>query len=347
MTSESRFLDLIEGRRKAIEVRVFPHARLRLTWLKWGRIRALRDALNEIVEKDSTVGFVPFTAVDVYSWMREEGHLRSHNRLSVPVAASTPKQSDDGGFDPQWCSLCGLEHSIHYSMRSIFVKWEDSLSQEHRSFTGSNCTIAAQSGSIVKLRPMNLDSARRSSTLSLVQHPTWEPSMSLDPSLTQYVVCVADPRLTIEVRRVIHLLDLPFFKTPSYRGSVFPLDQLGQASEEVQSALAPYALLAMCLRPFIRNIISSGLGVAKRQKDFAKTQVFPRKSNKWTQNQKNNISLLTPAHVLTGIREHGKSGDHTGEAVLLCLSTIGTALVSHCGEEDKFKKPVAVKMEQP
>jgi len=60
---------------------------------------------------------------------------------------------------------------------------------------------------------------------------------------------------------------------------------------------------------------------------------------------KNNISLLTPAHVLTGTREHGRGGDHIGEAVLLCLSTIGTALVSHCGEEDK--KPVAVKMEQP
>ena len=203
--------------------------------------------------------------------------MRSHK-----VAASTPKQSDDGEFDPQWCSLCGLEHSIH----CMFVKWEDSLSQEHRSFTGSNCAIAAQSGSIVKLRPINLDSARRPSTLSLAQHPTWEPSMSLDSSLTQYVVCVADPRLTLEVRRVIHLLDLPFFKTPSYRGSAFPLDQLGQASEEVQSALAPYALLAMCLRPFIRNIISSGLDVAKRHKDFAKTQVFPRKSNKWTRDQK-------------------------------------------------------------
>ena len=45
-------------------------------------------------------------------------------------------------------------------------------------------------------------------------------------------------------------------------------------------------ILAMCLRPFIRIIISSGLGVAKRQKDFAKTQVFPRTSNKWTQDQK-------------------------------------------------------------
>jgi len=63
--------------------------------------------------------------------------------------------------------------------------------------------------------------------------------------------------------------------------------------------------------------------------------------------KKNNISLLTPAHVHTGIREHGRGGDHIGEAVLLCLSTIGTALVSHCGEEDKFKKPVAVRMEQP
>ena len=157
--------------------------------------------------------------------------MRSHK-----VAASTPKQSDDRDFDPQWCSLCGLEHS----MDSMFIKWEDSLSQEHRSFTDSNCAIAAQSGSIVKLRPINLDSARRSSTLSLVQHPTWKPSMRLDSSLTQYVVCVADFRLTLEVRRVIHLLDLPFFKMPSYCGSAFPLDQLGQASEEVQSALAPY-----------------------------------------------------------------------------------------------------------
>jgi len=134
-------------------------------------------------------------------------------------------------------------------MHSMFVKWEDSLSQEHRSFTDSNCAIAAQSGSIVKLRPINLGSTWRSSTLSLVQHPTWKPSMSLDSSLTQYVVCVANPRLTLEVRRVIHLLDIPFFKTPSYRGSAFPLDQLSQVSEEVQSALAPIGHVSPTLHP--------------------------------------------------------------------------------------------------
>jgi len=183
------------------------------------------------------VGSVPFTAVDVYSWMREEGHLRSHK-----VAASTPKQSDD----------------------VLYTDWS------------TPCIPCSSNGG------QSLDSARRSSTLSLVQHPTWKPSMSLDPSLTQYVVWVADPR------RVIHC--------SIYHSSkrLHTVDQLGQASEEVQSALAPYALLAMCLRPFTHNIISSGLGVAKRQKDFAKTQVFPRKSNKWTRDQKNNISLLTP-----------------------------------------------------
>jgi len=140
------------------------------------------------------VGFVPFTAVDVYSWMREEGHLRFHK-----VAASTSKQSDDVLY-ADWSTPCIPCSS---NGRTVSLKNTDRLQ-----------VPIAQCGSIVKLRPINLDSARRSSILSLVQHPTWKPSMSLDPSLTQYVVCVADPR------RVIHLLDLPFFKTPSYRGSI-------------------------------------------------------------------------------------------------------------------------------
>jgi len=130
------------------------------------------------------------------------------------------------------------------------------------------------------------------------------------------------------------LLDLPFFRSPSYRG------QLGQASEEVQSALAPYALLVMCLRPFI--ILSRRVQALLNDRRTSPR----RRSSLGNRTSGLEIKKTTLAFWhLTGIREHGKGGDHIGEAVLLCLSTIWTAIVSH-GGEDKFKKPVAVKMEQ-
>jgi hypothetical protein len=183
---------------------------------------------------------------------------------------------------------------------------------------------------------------------SFPQHSIGQSLISRGPLLTEDVVRVADPRLTLEVRRLIHRLDLPLFKPPSNCGSGLPLDQLGQTPREVDSELAPYSLITMCLRPFIRNIILSGLDVAKRQKGFANSQVFPRKaSRKGAQDHESNVSLLTPAHLVTGIRGHGRSRDPTDEAVLLCLSRLGTAFSSRQDDEGAFGKPAVVKKEQP
>jgi len=175
--------------------------------------------------------------------MREEGHLRSHK-----VAASTPKQSDDVLYTDIPCSSNG---------RTVSLKNTDRLQ-----------VPIAQCGSVVKLRPIHLDNARRSSTLSLVQHPTWKLS-SVSLILDEWFTA----RFTI-----LQIAFIPWIWSSIRGGSV------GSGS------LCPIGHVS----PALHNIISSGLGVAQRQKDIAKTQVFPRKSNKWTRDQKNNVSLLTP-----------------------------------------------------
>lgn len=335
VASESQLLNLVEGRRKAIE---------------WGRARALRDVFNEVVKQDQAAKLSPLTAADVYSWMRDEGHLRPHTKVLATANLSAPNEIADGELGPRWCSLCGLERSLHSSILDKRIQDEGTLRQEeHTAIMDISCLIAAQHGGIVKLRPIDVKRAQPSSALASTQYSAGKLSTSLDPPLTQYVVRIADPHLALEVRRVIYPLRLPCFAIPSSRESEFPLDELGQTHAEVESTLAPYSFLALCLRPFIRNVVLSGLDVAKRQKGIAIAQAIPRKaSKKELQDQISNISLLTPAHILTGIRKHSRSGDRTDEAVLLCLSSIGTTFEPRQKEGDNVpKKPVAVKMEQP
>jgi hypothetical protein len=214
--------------------------------------------------------------------------------------------------------------------------------------TGTNCLIAAQHGSITKLRPIDIGSTATSSTSPLVQDPFEKSLRVLDPTSTENVVSVTDPRLTLEIRRLIHLLDLPAFRSPSSHGSPFPLDHLGQNPREVRSAMTPYALLAVCLQSFTRRIVLSGLDVAQREKVSAHAQILPQKAkNKAIQDRELDISLLTPSHLLTGIRSRGIGNDRTDQAVLLCLSGLGTLFATPKGQAESRDQRVMVRTGHP
>lgn len=202
---------------------------------------------------------------------------------------------------------------------------------------------------VLRLRPVDIERLRSPisplTTRNLVQEP---PITHTAIPGNKALVRLADPHLVLAIKRLIHPLNLSSFENWSGCVSPFPLDYLEQATEGIEATLAPYSLLAMCLRPFIRRIIHLGLGVAKQQKSL-REQVYCRTSAKG--GGQHDISLLTPTHILTGLRSHGREtvqGETSvDEAILLCLSNLGMIFSSCQQGNEVVEKAIEVKTEKP
>lgn len=343
MISESQFSDLVEGRRKAIEVSDFisPSIRSHLCF-QWGRARAIRDAYNEVVRQKQVPDLFLLTTADVYAWLREEGHIRRGSRVTAAQSLDKTEMHCGRETKSHWCLLCGSERALHLLVTSEQVKGDGAFIQSGNENIAmpSDCPIAAQNPIIHKLRPVNVEHLRTSCTTSLTRNPVWKPiTGSLD---AKTIVHLADPHLTLALRRLIRPLNLSTFDSRLSCDSPFPLDHIGQTPDDIKATLAPYSTLAVCLRPFIRRIVLSGLDVAKRQKVlFASSRKHPKRG---PQDYEPDISLLAPAHILTGIRNRGRQASRNGggidEAILLCLSGLGTVLGSPQQETDDLEKAV-------
>lgn len=221
---------------------------------------------------------------------------------------------------------------------------ETHLHEESESDT--NCPIAVQDSTILRLPPVDVERLNTADVLNQFQKPEVNPAFSDCRRIVQLV----DPGLTLAVRRVVRPLCFPSFGSGSCSDSPFLLDHLGQTPAEIEAELAPCSMLALLLRPFIQRIILPGLDIAKRQKDFAHALTPSREvSKKGGSDNERDVSLLTPAHILTGIRNRGresKPGNNgVDEVVLLCLSDLGKTLPG--SPIDVRGKPVVVKTEQP
>jgi hypothetical protein len=228
--------------------------------------------------------------------------------------------SSEANESARWCSFCGLEHALH----SPLVEGEGTHIQNETT-CNINCWLTLQTLGVLRLRPVD------------VHHPAFTTGNRVQGSQTRALILdrkalvqFTDPHLALAIRHLIDPLGLPSFKAWSTSKSPFPSDCLGAAPKGIETTLAPYSLLALCLRPLIRRIIRSGLGVADQQKRMHE-HAYPTKGG-------SPVRLLTPTHVLTGIGAGGRGvvrdRDDVDEMILLCLSTLGTIFASRRhGEE--------------
>ncbi|CAL1712654.1 unnamed protein product [Somion occarium] len=112
----AQFLNLVHGRRKAIE---------------WGRARALHEAYEQS-KKDDQGGteYIALTVSDIYCWLKNEGQfprtavttkisLAPENKkivrgVGVPMNSSDVKKSTE-----VYCRRCGLHYLLHPSLNSL------------------------------------------------------------------------------------------------------------------------------------------------------------------------------------------------------------------------------------
>ena len=244
---------------------------------------------------------------DVYSWLSENGHfpvmLEDRNeQRETKTDEDHSLQMKDGALE-RWCRICGLDVTAH--LRESVYKEGDALQNMNMSnlvdlSRPKRCHIVP-----IELQTTNLPvfDIRRvisgQSERMAVHSPT-----GLYPA--SELVAIGDPLLTLSISRIVNALGLKYFVYLE-----MTCDEMRRHGKtDIERNLVPFSLLAVIARLFIRILVGRGLEVVTRDKKngagfFSK---YEKKCDGGT-------SMLTPTHILRGVREL--------DNVLWCLARLG------------------------
>lgn len=301
-------------------------------------MRAIRDAYN-----DQQTSSTMMSATEVHNWLSDNGRgPRSKLSSGVRIKEEVDDQSLSGTPSSQsmWCNICGLHASAHQNqnLASNPVSTESPEIKpmvpqpSYISIYNENgtCRIVPKVLQLVKLPRTDVQVFAPGGK----RHPN--PRLKITPTDCRSLVSMTDPQLLLAILETASQLDLsstlraPAKPSEGIMGAPsYPLQTIGEDRSEVEHHLAPYAILALATRSFIRQLITRGLEVANRDR-VVSTGVAPKgnRFRRW-QDHTPPERLLTPTHVLSGIltrgRGRGKTQDAVDAVILLCLSKLGAA----------------------
>ena len=259
----------------------------------------MRAAYEENVKLSQKGEAKQLTTGDVFRWMVDEGLFpreapkKRHNSIlegiqMVKLSAQSPP-FDYGTF----CSNCGLDHQPA-------VKSESPTDPPV-------CPIICR---LVNRLPI-MELTRLLCKPSLGASHTHQGPVPQIPEMPKEfwrdLVAITTPAFTLAVRDVVTSLKLRAF--PQCRSSPFPLIELGGNATEIDSHMAPFALMSVVTMSFIRILVKGGLRIADQ--DFSSDDDSRRNVR---------AQLLTPSHILRGL--YNSTGSEVG-AVLLCMARLG------------------------
>ncbi|KAH7923356.1 hypothetical protein BV22DRAFT_1130736 [Leucogyrophana mollusca] len=319
VATPAQLCNLIPGRRKAIE---------------WGRARALREAYEHRAKLSPSIDAIPLTTGDVYCWLEDEGHFIRPSPGAQPTVLDNRGVISTRSPQDEYCSVCGIKRRLHPSFN---VKSEFSSTQ----FV---CDIVTNH----TIRPSYLDMNNlfngplEGMIMRTNQASPGPPPSSVQASLMQanYLsrysprdfISIAQPAMTLAVRRTVRVLGLPSF-TESTPGL---LQLCSNTRTTLETHLAPYSLLAASVESLVAVLVRRGLDVAKH--DVARALPEGRKKAK--------SRLLTPSHIIRGLQS-GITIDPTQTAVLLSLARLAVPISfgRHLSAEQAPFKDAVVKLE--
>ncbi|TFK40120.1 hypothetical protein BDQ12DRAFT_484277 [Crucibulum laeve] len=337
-SSLSHFKSMVQGRRKAIE---------------WGRAKALRDAYDRVISSSPPQDdFIPLSTADVYAWLTENGHFpRLAPSLALPATdrpTRVKKEADIGQHEydlprEKSCRFCGLDTNTHVVVRAVKqeavdpnsiktekLKPEMEDTKPYMPNLSHSCPIVPQELQLTRFPIVDVKEWLRTP-----RGPAAYSNGSIPRFSAGDLVSFMDPRFILAVRDTVRALKLATFESLSTsvpnldsRTLQYPLDLLGKDASEVDSSLAPHALLALLTKQFVRVLVGSGIEVAKRDKTIA-AGYATTKSRKGTARNKalTATSLLTPTHIISGVYARGRGRTHAPNdvdiSVLQCLSRAG------------------------
>ena len=301
--------------------------------IQWGRARAIQGAYCRVIKQMSPgEDVIPLNVGDVYSWLSENGHfpvmLENRNEQhETKNDENHPLQLKDEALEC-WSRICRLDVVAH--------PWESVCKEERACKEETPVRNIDIRNSVGLSRPKSVNRCHIAPTeLQTMSFPVFnirrvisEQSEHIAVSSTglypaKALVAIADPLFTASISRIVKALGLKHF---------VPLeiicDELARYGKtDIERNLAPFSLLAVTARLFIRLLVERGLEVVTRDKRNG-AGFF----SKFEKTRKETTSMLTPTHILSGVREL--------DNVLWCLARLGVGV-----SDDVSSEEMRIKME--
>ncbi|OJT09899.1 hypothetical protein TRAPUB_13642 [Trametes pubescens] len=320
------------------------------------RARALRDAYTRLSAQNPGTDLIPLTTVDVFRWLEDEGfYPRSGPTVSISESQKHARSSrrqrgaGAGAHDgTAFCRTCGLHRTYHPNVADEDTKPVDikpamlGAALERglcMSFAGADAEPTRAPifdvHSLLNFTPTGAEEpppyglgraifVAPPQSGALAETPLGLPAADL--------VSIADPQLVVAIQRLTSL--------PRGRSSaaalghdddvpvVAPLlDSISSLSRSAASAhLAPSALLAVVLKPLVRQLV--GRGVDTLRQDEAALRVatgrHERARRATAAVAEGPRRVLAPSHVLRGVAGVARTGTSaTAGALRVCLARLG------------------------
>lgn len=357
--SVKHLLTFVTGRRKAIEVRNnFYYNTLRdlinQPLPQWGRARAIHEAYAQSLAESPQPELAALSVADVYSWLAENGHFPRPNQGPVhsisQQSAKIPNDTHTNNEDeePIWCRFCGLNISLHGSNSYLPKKDEHPTESFEAKATlqVSECPIVVPGLQITKLPRIDVKQF-------ILPDQIVARGINI-PFDRRILLAAADPSMVQCIRKLTKQWKLNTFHgntsneqpypIEDHTSAMFPLEKFGRNHQQVETHLAPHALVSLLTKQLIRALVSRGLDVSNRDKTKAVSYIPSRRRKTQVIDS---MRMLTPTHILSGLLTRGQGGEakrHPVDAYLLFgLSRLG-AVVGDDHDEGREKES-KIKME--
>ncbi|KAI6113992.1 hypothetical protein F5141DRAFT_1290871 [Pisolithus sp. B1] len=321
--SPGHLLALMPGKRKAIEVRqkllIFDASIDRE--IKWARARTLHGLYAECAATTSVI-----LAYSTDSMPLIEVKKKAKEKEGTPVVGEFP------------CPVCGIKKRLHPGYEA---KLEDGAhewtclvvprrDQEHLGkFSLVDSSVAfAPRGELERVlygprSPASSENVMQGSNVA----PYMFPAFRCSP---RDLITLSPPELILAIQKSVGEIRLSHFPC-EYSSSGFLASK-----EVVEQHLAPSALLAAVLKPFISALIRPALDVAKRDLlvvTSTNASANTRKGSRPARTKKVPF-VLTPSHILRGLQSgfippqagadaQDSRGTTTQQALALCFARVG------------------------
>ncbi|KAI6107007.1 hypothetical protein EDD16DRAFT_135637 [Pisolithus croceorrhizus] len=324
--SPGHLLALMPGKRKAIE---------------WARARTLHGLYAECAATTSASSHIPLTVGDVYAWLEDTALFPRPTSLAMPLIEVKKKAKEKEGTPVVGefpCPVCGIKKRLHpgyeakleegaHEWTCLVVPRHD---QEHLGkFSLVDSSVAfAPRGELERVlygprSPTGSENVMQGSNIA----PYMFPAFRCSP---RDLITLSPPELILAIQKSAGEIRLSHFPC-EYSSSGFLASK-----EVVEQHLAPSALLAAVLKPFISALIRPALDVAKRDLlvvTSTNASANTRKGSRPARTKKVPF-VLTPSHILRGLQSgfippqagadaQDSRGTTTQQALALCFARVG------------------------
>ena len=295
---------------------------------------------------------ISLTVGDVYAFLEDSGLFpRFSSKAEVPLPVSKERKEKEKESTPspidEPCFVCGIKKRLHPALApTAGVKKEPALDET----VAWVCDIVPPQEFEQGLRIPVFDVtkffgdglqtalyAEATPNDQVLPQPT-AASQALTPwrHTPRQTILLSSPDLTLAIHKSVGALHLPHFPELPSLSLQNRIPHL-----EVEKALAPSALLAAVLKPFISVVVRSALDIARRDMAIASgggnDGAVAGKLTRTKRGRKMGC-ILTPGHVIRGLSLPAASGMSSApgscgvvaitpkDALGLCLTRIGVPL---------------------